>query len=66
MKIKLSETGKTLDAFVYIMHAERSLGIPSQNYISTCRFGYTIFGFDFKYLDKAYEKSIKGADRYEK
>lgn len=66
MKIKLSETGKTLDAFVYIMHEERSLGIPSQNYISTCRFGYTIFGFDFKYLDKAYEKSIKGADRYEK
>ena len=48
------------------MHEERSLGIPSQNYISTCRFGYTIFGFDFKYLDKAYEKSIKGADRYEK
>ena len=25
MKIKLSETGKTLDAFVYIMHEERSL-----------------------------------------
>lgn len=66
MKIRLSETGKTIDAFVYIMHEERSLGIPSQNYISTCRFGYTIFGFDFKYLDKAYEKSIKGADRYEK
>ena len=52
MKITLAETGKIINAFVYIMHEERSLGIPSQNYISTCRFGYTIFGFDFKYLDK--------------
>ena len=63
MKIKLSETGKTIDAFVDIIHEERSLGIPSQSYIKTCRFGYTIFGFDFKYLDKAYEKSVKGVSK---
>ena len=59
MKIKLSEAGKMIDAFVYIMHEERSLGIPTSAYVSTCKFGYNIFGFDFKYLDEAYEKSLK-------
>ena len=66
MKIRLSETGKMIDAFVYIMHEERSLGIPIPAYVSTCKFGYTIFGFDFKYLDEAYEKSLKGAANNEK
>ena len=66
MKIRLSETGKMIDAFVYIMHEERRLGIPTSAYVSTCKFGYTIFGFDFKYLDKAYEKSLKGAANNEK
>ena len=65
MKIRLSETGKMIDAFVYIMHEERKLGIPTSVYVSTCKFGYTIFGFDFKYLDEAYEKSLKGAAHYE-
>ena len=65
MKIRLSETGKMIDAFVYIMHEERRLGIPTPAYVSTCKFGYTIFGFDFKYLDEAYEKSLKGAAHYE-
>lgn len=66
MKIRLSETGKTVDAFVYIMHEERSLEIPTPAYVSTCKFGYTIFGFDFKYLDEAYEKSLKGVANNEK
>ena len=61
MKITLSETGKKINAFVYIMHEERRLGIPSQTYINTCRFGYAVFGFDYKYLDEAYEKSVRGA-----
>ena len=65
MKIRLSETGKMIDAFVYIMHEERRLGIPTPAYVSTCKFGYTIFGFDFKYLDESYEKSLKGAAHYE-
>jgi len=65
MKIRLSETGKMIDAFVYIMHEERRLGIPTPAYVSTCKFGYTIFGFDFKYLVEAYEKSLKGAVHYE-
>ena len=29
MKIRLSETGKMIDAFVYIMHEERRFGIPT-------------------------------------
>ena len=29
MKIRLSETGKMLDAFVYIMHEDRRRGIPT-------------------------------------
>ena len=62
----LDETGIKIDAFVYIMHEERSLGIPIPAYVSTCKFGYTIFGFDFKYLDEAYEKSLKGAANNEK
>jgi len=66
MKIRLSETRKMIDAFVYIMHEERRLGIPTPAYVSTCKFGYTIFGFDFKYLDEAYEKSLKGAANNEK
>ena len=60
MKITLAETGKKINAFVYIMHEERRPGIPSQTYISTCRFGYAVFGFDYKYLDEAYEKSVRG------
>ena len=66
MKIKLSETGKMIDAFVYIMHEERRFGIPTSAYVSTCKFGYTVFGFDFKYLDEAYEKSLKGVANNEK
>ena len=66
MKIRLSETGKMINAFVYIMHEERRFGIPTSAYVSTCKFGYTIFGFDFKYLDEAYEKSLKGVANNEK
>ena len=52
---------KKLPTFVYIMHEERKLGIPSPAYIRTCKYGYTFFGFDFKYLDQAYERSAKEA-----
>lgn len=38
------------DAFVYIMHEERELGIPSGFYVKTCLDGYRAFGFDEKYL----------------
>lgn len=63
LPVKLLRNGriKTLPTFVYIMHEERKLGIPHQSYIDTCKYGYTVFGFDFKYLDEAYQKSKKGA-----
>lgn len=49
-----------LDTFVYIMHEERSLGIPSQSYIHCCKEGYGFFRFDTALLDEAYERSLKG------
>lgn len=60
LPVKLA-SGKTkkLTAFVYIMHEERSLGIPSLAYIRTCKEGYRNFGFDLKYLDRAYMRSTK-------
>jgi len=45
------------DAFVYIMHEERPLGMPSGYYIHTCGQGYDYFGFDEKYLQRALEIS---------
>jgi len=38
------------EAFVYIMHEERKLGIPSWYYVNTCLDGYRAFGFDENYL----------------
>ena len=60
MKIRLSETGKTIDAFVYIMHEERKLGIPSYAYVRTCVQGYRDFGFDLKHLRLAFDISERG------
>lgn len=64
LPVKLA-SGKTkkLTAFVYIMHEERSLGIPSLAYIRTCEEGYRNFGFDTKFLDAAYETSAKEVQR---
>lgn len=52
LDIKGIRTGKVRrrDAFVYIMHEERELGIPSWYYVNTCLDGYQAFGFDEKYL----------------
>lgn len=51
------------DAFVYIMHEERELGIPSWYYVKTCLDGYRAFGFDEKYLFDAIR--ISRRDTYE-
>lgn len=56
MKLASGKT-KKLTAFVYIMHEERSLGIPPLAYIRTCEEGYRNFGFDTKFLDATYEIS---------
>ena len=50
---------KKVTAFVYIMHEEREIAIPSMTYIRTCKEGYRNFGFDVKYLDRAYMRSTK-------
>lgn len=52
-----SQTSYTADAFVYIMHEDRKLGIPNSYYISTCLYGYDVFGFDPKHIFKAYDIS---------
>lgn len=47
------------NAFVYIMHEDRKLGIPSGFYVRTCLEGYKSFGFDEKYLYDAIAISRK-------
>ena len=53
-----------LDAFVYIMHEERELGIPSEYYVQACLEGYDTFGFSHKFIEDALKRSEEGA-RYE-
>ena len=65
MKIRLSETGKMIDAFVYIMHEERKIGVPSLSYVSTCLQGYISFGFDEQYLSEAQIKAVEVAGHEE-
>lgn len=48
-----------LNAFIYIMHEERSIAIPGSYYIQTCTQGYEDFGFDPKYLAEALDYSRK-------
>lgn len=50
---------RKVTTFIYIMHEERRIAIPSMSYIRTCEEGYRNFGFDVKYLDRAYQRSTK-------
>lgn len=43
--------------FVYIMHEDRPLGIPSSYYVATCLEGYRSFGFDANLIYDAIENS---------
>lgn len=54
-------TGKrrTVDAFVYIMHEDRPVGVPSGHYMRTCFEGYDTFYFDRRLLREAYDKSVE-------
>ncbi len=45
------------NAFVYIMHEDRPLGIPTARYFETCAQGYRAFGFDQTKLAAAYADS---------
>ena len=59
LPIKGIRTGKIRerDVFVYIMHEDRPLGLPSTQYVKTCMAGYRTFGFDDNYLFDAIERS---------
>ena len=48
LPLKGIKTGKVRlrKVFVYIMHEDRPLGLPSEFYMETCRQGYQSFGFD--------------------
>jgi gamma-glutamylcyclotransferase (GGCT)/AIG2-like uncharacterized protein YtfP len=48
---------RTVTAFVYIMHEERPLGIPTKRYTRTCIEGYRAFGFDENILLDAVDRS---------
>jgi len=59
LPIKGIRSGKvrTRKVFVYIMHEERLLGIPTTSYVRTCMVGYRDFGFDCNFLFDAYDYS---------
>ncbi|MBQ3517993.1 MAG: gamma-glutamylcyclotransferase [Clostridia bacterium] len=61
LKIKGIVTDKVRerDCFIYIMHEDRPLGLPSTGYISVCSEGYRNFKFEQLYLMKAYAESYK-------
>ena len=50
---------RTADAFIYIMHEDRPVGIPSEMYVDVCREGYDVFRFDKRILEKAWERSVR-------
>ncbi|HJE98564.1 MAG TPA: gamma-glutamylcyclotransferase [Sellimonas intestinalis] len=59
LPIKGIRSGKTRqrNTFVYIMHEDRPIGVPSDFYMETCLQGYHSFGFDKKFLIDAIENS---------
>ena len=59
LPIKGIRTGKIRNrrCYVYIMHEDRPLGIPSGYYVRTCLEGYRAFGFAEEILMNAIENS---------
>lgn len=51
--------------FVYIMHENRPLGLPTNFYLATCLQGYRSFGFDKEVLAQAYADSQDRRNSYE-
>lgn len=64
MRVTL-DSGEDLDAFVYIMHEDRKVGVPSMRYMQVCTDGYRSFGFDKKYLQRALDRSRKECSKWE-
>ena len=61
LDIKGIRTGRIRhrNCYVYIMHEERQMGVPSYYYIDTCLEGYRAFGFDESFLWRAVENSSR-------
>lgn len=57
-----SRKKRTVNAFVYIMHEDRSLAIPTSSYMETCLLGYYDFGFDGNVLKRALHDSMEEKD----
>ena len=64
MRYKGIRTGRqrTVTAFVYIMHEDRPIGIPSDFYMRTCLKGYNTFSFDENILLDAYDKCVEAVE----
>lgn len=62
-EMKLPITGiksgkvRVRNTYVYIMHEDRSIGVPSEFYVHTCLEGYRSFGFDESLLYDTVENS---------
>lgn len=56
MTLNVKGIGK-MDCFVYIMHENRKIGIPSSAYVEAVLDGYAAFRFNKRYLTKAVKKS---------
>lgn len=59
LPIKGIRSGKVRErkVYVYIMHEDRQIGMPSLRYVQTCLEGYRVFQFDENTLYDAIEKS---------
>ncbi len=62
--MELEVNGETVTAFVYIMHEEKPLGVPSDVYYEKCVTGYKEFGFDVRYLEEAKQISEEYINRF--
>ena len=51
-----------VEAFVYIMHEDHKIGVPSLRYVESCAEGYDDFGFDKRKLVGAVEYSLKNRE----
>lgn len=59
-EMEVTVNSRKIKAFVYIMHENRPLGIPSSHYVRTCVQGYRDLGFDLKHLRLAFDLSEGG------
>ncbi len=61
LSVKGLRSGKTREktAFVYIMHEDRELGVPSWHYVDICLEGYRAFRFDPDLIHVAIETSLE-------